>query len=154
MGGVSASWRAALALAVLAVTGPVLTACGSPGDLAAYREEASTSVAGASSSLATIQVALQQWAAGRSPSPATSVLVGDADTAMSGVVDGFAALDPPEPRADEVRSRVLPVLDRAEQVAAEGRTALSRNDIESARQASEQMQSVLDDLDATAVTLR
>jgi hypothetical protein len=154
MGGVNASRRAALGLAVLALASPALVACGSPGDLAAYREEASTSVAGATSNLATIQLALQQWSQGRSPSAATTVVVGEADTAMSGVVDGFAALDPPEPRADGVRTRVLPVLDRAEQAAASGRIALSRNDVDAAKQATQQMSSVLDDLDATAVTLR
>lgn len=154
MGGVNASRRAALGLAVLAVASPALAACGSPGDLAAYREEASTSVAGATSNLATIQLALQQWSQRRSPSAATTVVVGEADTAMSGVVDGFAALDPPEPRADGVRTRVLPVLDRAEQAAASGRIALSRNDIDAAKRATQQMDTVLDDLDATAVTLR
>ena len=138
-----------VALATLA-----LGACGGSSDLAAYRETASGTVAGAISSVGTVELAVRQWLDGRLPGAAARVVVGDAESSLAGDDTDLRMVDPPGDSSDPVRSQVVALLDEARAAVAQARIALGRNDKGSAAQAVQSMDDVLDRLDEAAVSLR
>lgn len=143
-----------LLVILVAVATLALGACGGPSDRAAYRETTSGAVAGAISSVGTVELAVRQWLDGRLPGAAARVVVGDAETSLAGDDTDLRMVDPPAHSSDPVRSRVVPLLGEAREAVAQARIALGRNDKGSAAQAVQSMDDVLDRLEQAAVRLR
>jgi cellobiose-specific phosphotransferase system component IIA len=101
-------WSAIVVLLVCAV------GCSLPATtLEAYRSKAADAakevVSQARTAILTAHLAGQHRLLGS----AVAAQLKDAETAAAAVVESFASVQPPDARADELRARILPVLERA-----------------------------------------
>jgi hypothetical protein len=80
---------------------------------AAYEGKAVTTAESARSVVETVRLAATTAASGRAFGPYTSVLISDQEDALSGVQGTFASVQPPDARADDVRSELDGIITTA-----------------------------------------
>ncbi len=120
-----AAWRAALAVAVAAVLGGCVPNLTSPARTdGAYREKAARTAGAGASSAATSELlataAIDDGAFG----PYLSVAIGDAERDLDDVSGTFSSILPPTRRSQDLRDRLVTVLDRTADDVAEARIAI------------------------------
>jgi hypothetical protein len=101
--------RTLLALAICAAVGCSLPAT----TFDAYRSKAIDAAEEVASQARTAILTAQLTRGDRLLPSAIAVQLEDAETAAAGAVESFASVQPPDARADDLRARILPVLEEA-----------------------------------------
>lgn len=141
--------RVASLVGCSAIAALLLGGCVVPArDDGAYREDASESLQSASSELATADLAVRSWLAGRLTRNATDVVVTDAESAIGPIDVAFGGGDPPGPASDETRDTVVSLLGDAQDALSQTRIAVRRDDATTARAALKQLREVAAELTA------
>jgi len=104
---------AALVVSAVAV---VLSACGGGGVPTAYEKKAADAASEVVAAARTAQLAARAADEGGTFQRTASVTIADAEGDAAAARDAFAAAQPPDAAADQVRSQVLPGLEEAVEV--------------------------------------
>lgn len=118
-----------------------------------YRHKASEATDQAATALALIEQAVTQAARHRLYLPPVEVAVGDASEVVEGVSGAMASVKPPDDASQELREKVLELLDRAEQAASNARIALQRGQLEEAEKAAKEAGPLADELESLSKEL-
>lgn len=117
----------ALALAVLSACTP--HPVGPARTFAKFEGKAVTTAQGALSSVETVRLAAQAGSAGSGFGPYLSVLISDQEEGLSGVQGTFSSIQPPDSRAEDLRSEVDELLSNALDHVVELRIAVRQGDL-------------------------
>jgi hypothetical protein len=132
---------------VLGVALLLLTGCGaqtpSPPD---YRTQTELTLSTALSSVATVQLAVEQLHAGNLMSSYAEVMVTSSVDALDSQASSYTSLDPPR-TSQALFDKASSILDEAEGLLVEARIAVSRNDTGTYAGLAGKLRKLADDLD-------
>lgn len=149
----SEGWPRWSTLVVLVVV--VASSCVSPTHpVYNYEVKAAVALKNAESSAGAAYLATQQVEAGRSTEGLFAVLAGQAEENASHATSAFDTRQPPGTRGDEIRAKVLPVLEEITSVLTDVRIAAFRGDIPAAVEAAEPLPELIAKSEDLAKELR
>lgn len=138
-----------------AFTAVLLAGCVTPAfDRGAYLQNAKAALESGVSEVRTAQLAVEARLQGDATRAFTDTVVTTSEGALGPVQLSFGGVDPVDRRDDELRTRVLGELGNAEDVLADARLAVRRDDRPALRQSAAELREAGDRLEQTRSALR
>lgn len=138
-----------------ALSAAVLSGCVAPAiDSGAFTKDAKKALTSTLSETRTAHLVVSLLLNDKITGPAADTALSNAEDAIGPISDSFGKVQPPAPRDDALRSRVLTLIEDASSAIADARIAARRGDEAGLRKARSGLDSVSSDIEETDGGLR